>query len=63
MVRFGVDYLPVPNGMIEVLQAREDSETGYHRLTAPNLKEGDRVCMKSGAFAGIEGVLSVRCLG
>jgi transcriptional antiterminator RfaH len=60
LVRFSVDYVPVPQEMIEALQAREDPETGFHRLTAPNLKRGDRVRIQSGAFAGIEGVFEVR---
>ena len=60
LVRFSVDYVPVPQGMIEALQAREDPETGFHRLTAPNLKQGDRVRIQSGAFAGIEGVFQAR---
>lgn len=56
LVRFSVEYVPLPHGMIEALQAREDPETGYHRLTAPNLKQGDRVRIQTGAFAGIEGI-------
>ncbi len=56
LVRCSDDYVPVPQGMIEALQAREDPETGYHRLTATNLKQGDRVRIQTGAFAGIEGV-------
>jgi transcriptional antiterminator RfaH len=60
MVRFSVDYVPVPQGIIEALQAREDPETGYHRLTTPNLKKGERVRIQSGAFAGIEGVFEAR---
>ncbi len=56
LVRFSVDYVPVPQGMIEALRAREDPDTGFHRLTTPNLKQGDRVRIQAGAFAGIEGV-------
>ena len=60
LVRFSVDYVPVPQGMIEALQAREDPETGFHQLTAPNLKQGDSVRIEAGAFAGIEGVFEAR---
>ena len=56
LVRFSVDYVPVPQGIVDALRAREAPETGYHRLSAPNLKQGDRVVIQSGAFAGIEGV-------
>ena len=60
LVRFNADFEPVPQGMIEALQAREDPETGYHRLTPPKLKQGDRVRVQSGAFAGLEGVFEAR---
>ena len=60
LVRFNADYEPVPQGMIEALQARADPETGFHQLTAPNLKQGDSVRIEAGAFAGIEGVFEAR---
>ncbi len=56
LVRFGIDYTVVRQYMIEALQAREDPETGHHRISELNLRQGDQVHIHSGAFAGIEGV-------
>ena len=60
IVRFSGDFEPVPQGMIEALQAREDPETGYHSLAPPNLQPGQRVRIQTGAFAGLEGVFEAR---
>lgn len=56
VVRFGTDFLPVPQGVIDSLVSHEDPETGFHRLLAPALKRGDRLRIGSGIFQGIEGV-------
>lgn len=60
LVRFGIDYEPVPKGIVEALKAREDPETGFHRRANPNLKHGDLVHVEVGAFAGIGGIFEAR---
>lgn len=60
LVRFGTVYLPVPEAVVTALRAREDPETGCHRLKTPVMKRGDRVRIGSGALAGIEGVFEAR---
>ena len=60
LVRFGSDYRPVSRGIVEALKSREDPDTGYHCLTPPNLERGDRVSIRAGAFAGIDGIFEAR---
>ena len=60
LVRFGTDYAPVSRGLVEALKAREDPDTGYHRLIAPTMKRGDAVHIKTGPFAGIEGIFEAQ---
>ena len=60
LVRFSVGYAPVPQGLIEALQAREDPVTGFHQPRVRNLQQGDRVRVEAGVFAGIEGVFEAR---
>ena len=60
LVRFGTDYRPVSRGIVEALKSREDPDTGYHRLTQPNLERGERVGIRAGAFAGVEGIFEAR---
>jgi transcriptional antiterminator RfaH len=60
LVRFGALYLPVEEGVIEALKAREDRETGCHRLGLPELVPGTRVRIDTGPFAGFEGIFEAR---
>jgi transcriptional antiterminator RfaH len=60
LVRFGAVYLPVEAGVIEALKAREDRETGCHRLGAPQLAPGTRVRIETGPFAGFEGIFEAK---
>ena len=60
LVKFGMTMLPVPERIVMDLQEREDPETGYHRLELPGLEPGDEVRIRSGAFAGLEGIFQAR---
>ena len=57
LVRFGLAPAVVPDGVIEAILAREDAETGLH-CVRPMFRPGDRVVLREGPFAGIEGVFS-----
>jgi transcriptional antiterminator RfaH len=57
VVRFGNDYTPVPEAVVEDLRMRADPKTGLHRLNDhAAFKAGSRVCIVDGAFDGLEGV-------
>jgi transcriptional antiterminator RfaH len=58
VVRFGCDYTPVPDGVVEEIRMRADPETGLHRLHAhaAAFQPGSRVRIVDGAFDGLEGV-------
>lgn len=57
VVRFGNDYTPVPDAVVEDLRMRADRETGLHRLhDHAAFKKGTRVRIVDGAFDGLEGV-------
>ena len=58
IVKFGGQPAPVPASVIRELQARED-EQGIHE-TQNDYQEGDAVRIKSGLFAGIEGIVKAR---
>ena len=60
LVKFGHYLLPVSTDVVDAIREREDPETGFHRLEMPGLKVGDQVQMRSGAFAGLEGVFKTR---
>ena len=60
LVKFGTYMLPVTGDIVTAIREREDPETGYHRLELPGLKPGDQVRIRSGAFAGIEGIFQKR---
>ena len=60
LVRFGSEYRPVSAGIVEALKSRADPDTGYHGLSPPKLERGDRVGIRAGAFAGIEGIFEAR---
>jgi transcriptional antiterminator RfaH len=56
-VRFGPAYAVVPDAVIAGLRARENPETGLHRLSPPaRLVPGARVRIFAGPFEGLEGV-------
>lgn len=56
-VRFGPAYAVVPDAVIAELRARENPETGLHRLSlSARLAPGARVRIFAGPFEGIEGV-------
>lgn len=55
VISFGGQPCPVDDGIIEVIQAREDEE-GFINLTE-TLRPGDRVTIQGGLFRGFIGVL------
>jgi transcriptional antiterminator RfaH len=60
LVKFGTQLMQVPGAVVATIREREDPETGFHRLEMPGLKVGDQVQIKSGAFAGLEGIFKAR---
>jgi transcriptional antiterminator RfaH len=60
LVRFAIDYVPVPAGVVDALRACEDPDTGFHRLVAPNMKPGEPVRIQTGAFAGIDAIFEAQ---
>lgn len=59
VVRFGSCYTIVPDRLIGELRAREDPETGLHRLSNKCLlTPGSRVRVVEGPFGGLEGVFA-----
>lgn len=57
LVKFGIDPAVVPSGVIDAILAREDVETGLHYVR-PTFRPGERVVLREGPFAGIEGVFA-----
>ena len=60
LIRFGVLYLPVVEGVITALKTREGPKSGCRRLGAPALQPGARVRINTGPFAGLEGIFEAR---
>jgi transcriptional antiterminator RfaH len=56
LVRFGQELAPVPGLVIDRLRSHEDAETGLHELGRPLFRQGDKVTVVDGPFAGIDGV-------
>jgi transcription antitermination factor NusG len=50
LVRFGALYLPADQSVAEALKAREDPQSGCHRIGAHTLHLGMRVRIASGAL-------------
>ena len=60
LVKFGTVILPIPERIVLDLKEEEDPDTGFHRLELPGLELGDAVHIRSGAFAGMEGIFQAR---
>lgn len=60
LVRFGHEVLSVRRDIVVALKKREDPDTGFHRLELPGLRPGDPVRIKTGAFAGMDGIFEAR---
>ena len=60
LVKFGDQLLNVPESTVAAIREREDPVSGYHRLEMPGLQKGDRVHIKSGAFAGVDAIFESR---
>ena len=56
LVQFGDTPCSVPTNLVDAIRARED-ETGAVVLMSEDLKEGDRVCVRNGAFADYRALL------
>jgi transcriptional antiterminator RfaH len=57
LVRFGSEYRPVPDDVVEALKRRESPDTGLHRLDIDAaFWPGERVRIEAGPFEGLEGV-------
>lgn len=53
LVRFGTHPTPVPDEVIDALRRRSEGE---HDDTRPALEQGDRLRIKKGPFADLEGI-------
>ena len=57
VVRFGVDYMVVPDHVVDSLRRNADPHTGLHKLRAAEwFKRGDTVRIASGSLSGLEGI-------
>ena len=56
VVRFGAQYTVVPDEVIEDLRAREDLESGLHRVRRRRLVRGSPIRIAAGPFEGLEAV-------
>lgn len=57
LVRFGPEYRPVSDELIQALKRCESPDTGLHRLDMDaTFWPGERVCIEAGPFEGLEGV-------
>jgi len=59
LVRFGYEIVPVPNEVIEFLQAQQDPDQGAKDESAWPHKKGDKVEILEGPFAGLAGIFDV----
>lgn len=60
LVRFGMKLVPVPESIIEALNARRDRATGLIRLDPVPAQPGDRVRVFDGPLAGAEGLFQAQ---
>jgi transcriptional antiterminator RfaH len=57
IVRFGLQYAVVPDEIVSGLRAREEPDTGLHRMTRPPaLTPGETVGINGGPFDGLQGI-------
>ena len=56
LVRFGERLATLPEGIVEAIRNRVDSETGLVRLPRIALAQGDRVRVWAGPLAGMEAI-------
>lgn len=59
MVYFGFKAAHLPDSIVEILQQRENEE-GVLTLSAPELKQGDKVKILDGVFEGYEGIFTAK---
>ena len=60
LVKFESQRTHASENIVATIREREEPETSFHRLEMPGLKVGDQVQIKSGAFAGLEGIFKAR---
>ena len=57
LVRFGIDYIIVPDEVVATLRRKEDPAVGLHCLrTSEWIKPGELVRIAAGALSGLEGI-------
>ena len=59
LVRFGQDIIPVPDEVVEFLQAQQDPDLGAKNESDWPHKKGDKVEILEGPFAGLAGVFDM----
>lgn len=57
LVKFGYETSPVPDGLIEAMQARHDDEGLFNLLIPAQLPPGSAVQVQTGPFEGLIGEL------
>jgi transcriptional antiterminator RfaH len=60
LVRFGNVLQPVPDGIIEFLQMREDTLLGARPLAKNQFKPGDKLQIIEGPFRGLEAIYQMQ---
>lgn len=58
LVCFGGQLLAVPDPVLEFLMRSASPETGLHKLAGPQFSSGDRIVIRDGPLAGVEGIFA-----
>ncbi len=60
LVRFGMQPAMVPDGLVEMLMARDDASGGIQDLPPEEFQKGGRVRISAGPMVGYEGIFLAR---
>lgn len=60
LIKFGAELVPIDNKIISILREREDPETGFHSLPAPQIARGERVRVATGVLEGLDAIFEAR---
>lgn len=63
MVSFGNEFTPIPDHLIQAIRERVDTINTVENKSFENFNAGDRVVLRSGAFAGYEAIFDSRLPG
>ena len=63
MLSFGNEFAPIPDHLIQAIRERVDTINASNSDLVANLRRGDIVVLRSGAFAGYEAIFDARLPG